>query len=239
MLWVGWFGFNAGSAVNSLDGRAGMAMINTHIAAAISGLSWILVEFFITKQPKLVGMLNGAVAGLVTITPACGWVDPTGAFFIGLIAGPVCYGGASIKHYFGYDDALDAFGIHGIGGITGGLLTGLFASRRINDVTDGAFYARDGGVQLAVQLFGIVVCTGWSLLITTLILLFVNATMGLRVTEAEEVEGIDPSFHGESLEKKDVVEERRFAAVPTTAPESMVVGESVQTEANIEMVGKI
>jgi len=106
-------------------------------------------------------------------------------------------------------------------------------------VTDGSFYARDGGVQLAVQLFDIVVCMGWTLLITTLILLFVNATMGLRVTEADKVEGIDSSFHGESLEKKDVVEEHRFTAVPTTAPESIVVGESVETEANIQMTGKL
>jgi len=231
MLWVGWFGFNAGSAVNSLDGRAGMAMINTHISAAIAALSWMLVEFFVTKQPKLVSMLNGAVAGLVTITPACGFVDPTGAFFIGLIAGPVCYGGSNLKHYFGYDDALDAFGIHGVGGITGGLLAGLFASRRINGVTDGLFYARDGGVQLAVQLFGIVVCMGWSLLITSLILLFVDATMGLRVSEAEEIEGIDSSFHGESLEKKEVVEERRFAAIPTDAPPQL--SDAVEIEATM------
>jgi len=199
LLWVGWFGFNGGSAVAAND-RAGMAMLCTHISAAVGALSWSLTEFLITGKPKVVGLISGVISGLVTITPACGYVEITGAFFIGLIAGPVCYGGSNLKHYFGYDDALDAFGVHAVGGILGGLLTGFFASAKICDL-NGVLYAKDssGGELLSYQVYAILFCIGWSGVISTVLLLALQYTVGLRVSSSEEDAGLDESYHGESM----------------------------------------
>jgi Amt family ammonium transporter len=120
MLWIGWFGFNAGSAV-AANNRAGMAILVTQIASATATISWMFTEWLHVKQPRVQGLVSGAIAGLVSVTPASGYIDQTGAFFIGLVAGPLCYGGIQLKHYLGYDDALDGFGVHGIGGIIGGI----------------------------------------------------------------------------------------------------------------------
>ena len=130
MLWVGWFGFNAGSA-NAANERAGYAILMTQIATATAALAWILTDWFYSKHPSVLGIISGAISGLVAITPASGYVDVNGAFFIGLLAGPLCYGGAQLKHYLGYDDSLDAFGVHAIGGIVGSLLTGFFVTSAV------------------------------------------------------------------------------------------------------------
>ena len=130
MLWVGWFGFNAGSA-NGANERAGYAILMTQIATATAALAWILTDWFYSKHPSVLGIISGAISGLVAITPASGYVDVNGAFFIGLLAGPLCYGGAQLKHYLGYDDSLDAFGVHAIGGIVGSLLTGFFVTSAV------------------------------------------------------------------------------------------------------------
>ena len=192
-LWVGWLGFNGGSSFGA-DEQATMAILNTQIAAAIAAFSWILTEYCINRRPTVLGMLNGAIAGLVSITPSAGYVDPTGAFFIGLISGPVCYYGITLKKQFGFDDALDAFGLHGIAGVYGGFMTGLFAK---NYGTKGAFYGN--GRQVALQLYGIVVCTGWSLFMTTILLFLVDVSIGLRVSLDTEKSGLDRSSHGEGL----------------------------------------
>ena len=195
MLWVGWFGFNAGSA-GSASPRAGMAMITTQISTSVSALTWMMTECIVRKQPSVLGMVSGCVAGLVAITPACGYVDPTGAFIIGLVAGPWCYAGAQIKHYLGYDDALDAFGVHATGGILGGLMTGLFARAHICGV-NGAFYGN--AHQLIYQIYGVLFAVGYSGCISYLLLKAVDLTMGLRVDPKHEIEGLDSSVHGESV----------------------------------------
>jgi Amt family ammonium transporter len=130
MLWVGWFGFNAGSAV-AANALAGTAMLNTQISTSMAALTWMFTEWIVKKKPSVLGMLSGAIAGLVCITPACGWVDQTGAFFIGVMAGPWCYGWAQVKNYAGYDDALDAFGVHATGGVLGAVLTGFFSTSTV------------------------------------------------------------------------------------------------------------
>src|SRR5262245_40102794 len=132
LLWVGWFGFNAGSEL-AADGLAGAAMMNTQVATAAAGLAWMVTEWFVAKKPSVLGIISGAVAGLVAVTPASGFVNPTGAFIIGIVAGILCYFAAvKVKHMFGYDDSLDAFGVHGVGGVIGALLTGVFADPDIN-----------------------------------------------------------------------------------------------------------
>jgi Amt family ammonium transporter len=193
LLWVGWIGFNGGSAFAAND-QAAIAILNTSVAASCAAFSWILMEYTITRQATVLGMINGSIAGLISITPAAGYVDPTGAFFIGLISGPVCYYGISLKKYFGIDDALDAFGLHGVAGIYGGFMTGLFAK---NYNTTGAFYGN--GLQLGLQIYGIVVCSGWSVFMTFLILIFVDSVIGLRISVDTEKTGLDRSFHGEGL----------------------------------------
>lgn len=200
MLWVGWFGFNAGSAGGAYD-RAGMALLTTQIATGLSTLSWMITEWLVRGQPSVQGTVSGAVAGLVAITPASGYVDQTGAFFIGLIAGPVCYFGAQLKHYLGYDDALDAFGVHAVGGIIGGILTGFFATAAVSGRPNGVFYTDThyGGRQLGIQLYAITFSVFWALILTFGILLVVDFTIGARVTEKEEEIGLDKSIHGESI----------------------------------------
>jgi Amt family ammonium transporter len=190
LLWVGWFGFNAGSA-GAADGRAGMAMLVTQLATAAAALGWMFAEWVSKGKPSVLGIASGAVAGLVAITPASGFVGPTPAVIIGVAAGVLCFIGAtSLKHALGYDDSLDAFGVHGIGGIIGALLTGVFVSREISGV--------DGSV--LVQFKGVAFTVVYGFVASFLILKIIDMTIGLRVSEEQEREGLDISLHGESIE---------------------------------------
>ena len=190
LLWVGWFGFNAGSAV-AADGRAGMAMLATQMATGAAALGWMFAEWVSKGKPSVLGIASGAVAGLVAITPASGFVGPTPAVVIGLVAGVVCFGAAtSLKHLFNYDDSLDAFGVHGVGGIIGALLTGVFVSKEISGM--------DGSVLIQAKGVGVTLVYGF--VVSYLILIIVDKTIGLRVTEEQEREGLDISLHGESIE---------------------------------------
>ncbi len=190
MLWVGWFGFNAGSAV-AADGRAGYAMMVTQIATAAAALAWMLAEWLGKGKPSVLGIASGAVAGLVAITPAAGFVNPVGALVIGIAAGVICFWGATmLKHMLKYDDSLDAFGVHGIGGIVGAILTGVFAVKDIG----GA----DGSVM--TQLLGVGVTVVYSGVMTFILLKVIDIAIGLRVTADEEREGLDIALHGERVE---------------------------------------
>jgi Amt family ammonium transporter len=190
LLWVGWFGFNAGSA-GAADGRAGMAMVATQIATAAAALSWMFTEWIIKGKPSVLGIASGAVAGLVAITPASGFVGPTPSVVIGIAAGVVCFFAAtSLKRALKYDDSLDAFGVHCVGGIIGALLTGVFASKEIS----GA----DGSV--ITQLWGVGTTLIYGFVMSFIILKVIDMTIGLRVTEDQEREGLDISLHGESVE---------------------------------------
>jgi len=197
LLWVGWFGFNAGSAV-AADGAAGMAMAVTQIATAAAAMSWMFAEWIVFKRPSILGIISGAVAGLVAITPASGFVDPMGALFIGLTAGVVCYvASTSIKHALGYDDSLDVFGIHGVGGIVGAILTGVFAVEAIGG-TPGLLEGNAG--QVIVQIEGIAATVAWSGLASFVILKIIDLVIGLRVEQSAEIEGLDVSLHGEVVQ---------------------------------------
>jgi Amt family ammonium transporter len=197
MLWVGWFGFNAGSAV-AANGSAGMAMAVTQIATAAAAISWMIIEWIARGKPSVLGIVSGAVAGLVAITPASGYVDPAGALVIGLVAGLVCYWGAVVlKPKFGYDDSLDVFGVHGLGGITGAILTGVFAVEAIGG-TPGLLEGNAG--QVLIQLEGIFATIVYCAIVTFILLKVVGAVMGLRVDEEEEVTGLDYSLHGETVQ---------------------------------------
>jgi Amt family ammonium transporter len=190
LLWVGWFGFNAGSAV-AADGRAGMAMIATQIATAAAALGWMFVEWIVKRKPSVLGIASGAVAGLVAITPASGFVGPGPAIVIGAVAGVACFFAAtSLKSALGYDDSLDAFGVHCIGGIIGALLTGVFASKEIS--------GSDGSV--LTQLWGVGATLIYGFTVSLIILKVIDMTIGLRVTEDQEREGLDISLHGERVE---------------------------------------
>ncbi|OVE46512.1 ammonium transporter [Chromobacterium violaceum] len=190
MLWVGWFGFNAGSA-GAADGRAGMAMVTTQVATAMAALAWMFAEWIAKKKPSVLGIASGAVAGLVAITPAAGFVDVKGALAIGLAAGVICFWGATgLKHMMGYDDSLDAFGVHGVGGILGALLTGVFAVKDIGGA-DGS---------LATQALGVGVTIVYCGVVTFILLKLVDIVLGLRVAEDEEREGLDLVLHGERVE---------------------------------------
>ncbi len=196
MLWVGWFGFNAGSAL-AADGRAGMAMLATQIATATAAMSWLLVEWLAKGKPSVLGIISGAVAGLVAITPASGFVAPTGALVIGLVSGVVCYWGAtSLKRMLGYDDSLDAFGVHGVGGIVGAILTGVFAQEAIGG-TAGLLEGNPG--QVWTQVYGIIATIVYSAIGTAVILKVVDVVMGLRVDEDVERDGLDLALHGETV----------------------------------------
>ena len=196
LLWVGWFGFNAGSAV-AADGRAGMAMLATQIAAAAATLSWMAAEWILRKKPSVLGAISGAIGGLVAITPAAGFVGPGGALMIGLISGVVCFWGATgLKHALKYDDSLDAFGVHGVGGIVGAILTGVFAVEAIGG-TPGLLEGNGG--QVLTQLYGIVATIVWTAVASFILLKLIDLVIGLRVTPDEEREGLDLSLHGESI----------------------------------------
>lgn len=196
MLWVGWFGFNAGSAL-AANGLAGMAMLNTQIAAAAAALTWMASEWIMRGKPSLVGISCGAVAGLVAITPAAGFVDPSGALIIGLLAGAVCLiGGTYLKHTLGYDDSLDVVGVHGIGGLLGALMTGVLA---VEAVGGKSGLVEGNAAQLMTQVMGAAITIGYSALVTTLILVVVNLLVGLRVSQRDEDTGLDLSTHGEKV----------------------------------------
>jgi Amt family ammonium transporter len=190
LLWVGWFGFNAGSAV-AADGRAGMAMVVTQLATAVAALAWMFTEWMVKGKPSVLGIASGAVAGLVAITPASGFVGVTGAFVIGIAAGVLCFFAATtVKKAFGYDDSLDAFGVHCIGGIVGALLTGVFNVKDISGA-DGDFLVQLGAVCTTLVYTGVG---------SFIILKVIDMVVGLRVSEEEEREGLDISLHGERVE---------------------------------------
>ncbi|MDH4584113.1 ammonium transporter [Pseudomonas sp. BN415] len=193
MLWVGWFGFNAGSAV-AANGTAGMAMLVTQIATAAAALGWMFAEWLTHGKPSALGIASGVVAGLVAITPAAGTVGPMGALIIGLVAGVVCYFCAtSLKRKLGYDDSLDAFGVHGIGGIVGALLTGVFAAPALG----GFGTVEDIGAQLLIQFEGVAFTVVYTGIVTFVILKVLDVVMGLRVNEEEETVGLDLAQHNE------------------------------------------
>jgi len=192
LLLVGWIGFNAGSAW-AADAIASIALLNTVLAAFAASLTWKIVEVIEKRKASLIGVLSGLVAGLVAITPAAGFVDPKGAVIIGAIAGPACYiSSVWIKKLLGYDDSLDAFGIHGAGGVVGALLTGVFATTAVNSLSEGA--------NIPTQAIGLAWTIAWSAVATFIILIICKFTTGLRVSEAAETEGLDTHLHGEVLD---------------------------------------
>ena len=194
MLWVGWFGFNAGSAL-AADGAAGMAMLVTQISTGTAALAWMCIEWIRYGKPSVLGIVTGAVAGLVAITPASGSVGPMGALAIGLASGAICFWGAtSLKHRLGYDDSLDAFGVHGIGGIVGCLLTGIFAAQGLG----GMGMDKSIASQLGAQFISLIVTILWSGILSFVILKAVDRFVGLRVKYNDEREGLDLALHNES-----------------------------------------
>jgi Amt family ammonium transporter len=199
LLWVGWFGFNAGSAV-AANGNAGMAMAVTQIATATAALAWMFAEWAVKGKPSVLGIISGAVAGLVAITPASGFVDPRGALVIGIAAGVVCYWATTgLKHAMGYDDSLDAFGVHGIGGTVGALLTGVFAVAWVGG--DGKSGLIDGNPhQVVIQLYGIACTIVYDAVASFILLKLVDFAIGLRVETDVEREGLDLAIHGEVVQ---------------------------------------
>lgn len=213
MMWLAWFGLTAGCAFGA-NFNTGYAMLATQIAASVGALSWWLTEWAVTREPTVVGFISGALAGLVCITPGSGCVDMTGAFFIGLFAGPLCYGGSLLKRFFGFDDALDAFGVHAIGGMVGGIATGFFATDQVvmtpqgglleGTSVQGVYYSgfHHGGAQLAAQVCGVLFAIGWPFFWSYLIAWVLEKTIGLRVSREVEKVGLDWAIHGETLSRR-------------------------------------
>ncbi|MGB3809575.1 MAG: ammonium transporter [Parvibaculum sp.] len=200
LLWVGWFGFNAGSEL-AADGRASFAMVATQVATGTAALGWMFAEWIVHKKPTLLGMCSGAVAGLVAITPAAGFVTPSGALWIGLAAGVICFiASTSVKRALGYDDALDVFGVHGVGGIVGAVLTGVFATMAVTGATTPVGGIDGNWAQIMVQIKGIGFTLVWSGIGTFVLLMITKAFFGLRVTPQEEIEGLDINLHGETVQ---------------------------------------
>ncbi|MEA5097380.1 MAG: ammonium transporter [Burkholderiaceae bacterium] len=208
LLWVGWFGFNAGSALEAND-TAALAFINTLLATAAATCSWVIAEWVIKRKPSLLGASSGAVAGLVAVTPACGFIGPMGALIMGLLAGCVClWGVPGLKKLLGADDSLDVFGVHGVGGILGALLTGVFAAPSLGG--QGIFdYVTNAGStdaysiagQLWIQFQAVITCVIWSAIVSFIAYKIVDLIIGLRVSEEDEREGLDLTTHGESAYK--------------------------------------
>ncbi|MGD9843296.1 MAG: ammonium transporter [Steroidobacteraceae bacterium] len=202
MLWMGWFGFNAGSALEA-GATAGLAFFNTLVGTAVAGTAWMLTEWIVKGKPSLLGVCSGIVAGLVAVTPACGWVGPMGAFVICAVAGVGCFFSATkLKHMLGYDDALDAFGVHCIGGIIGALGTGIFVNPALGgtgvwDYTAEAVAPYDFGVQMSAQLWAIGTALVWSGLVALVIMLALKYTIGVRSSDEDQEEGLDLADHGE------------------------------------------
>ena len=191
LLWFGWFGFNAGSAL-SAGGSAALAFTTTQTAAAAGALSWLLVEWRLAGKPSALGAASGIVAGLVVITPAAGFVTPGWALVMGLMAGAVCYGGVMLKHKIGYDDSLDAFGVHGVGGAFGAIATGIFATVGVGSLLTGDVH------QLWVQIIGVLAAGAYAVTVTAILLWILKKTIGLRVSRDEEIIGLDQTLHSES-----------------------------------------
>jgi ammonium transporter, Amt family len=198
LLWVGWFGFNAGSAVTA-GYNAGMAAAATQIATAAAAMGWMMAEWVINRKPSVLGMISGAVAGLVAITPASGFVNPMGALIIGLTAGVVCYFSAVwVKKWFGYDDALDTWGVHGVGGALGAIMTGMFASNAINPLAKGWLIDGNAG-QMMIQFYDVAAVFVYCAVVTFIILKILDIVIGIRVSKEVEVEGLDINLHGETI----------------------------------------
>ena len=196
LLWFGWFGFNAGSALTA-GGLAGQAFINTNTAAAAAMISWIIIDYLKTGKPTVLGAISGAIAGLVAITPAAGFVTVQAAVIIGLVTSVVSYFAISyLKPKLGYDDALDVVGIHGMSGLWGALATGLFAAPFVNELGTGLFYGNPG--QLLTQIIAVVVVAAYSFVATLVIGKIIDIVMGLRVEDKEEIEGLDITQHEET-----------------------------------------
>jgi Amt family ammonium transporter len=197
LLWVGWFGFNAGSAVTA-GLQAGMAMLVTHMATSAAGFTWMIVEWMMRGKPTVIGIATGAVAGLVAITPASGFVGPLGSLAIGIAAGVFCYWGCTgLKHMLGYDDALDAFGVHAVGGIVGALLTGVFA---IEQYGGTAGVLEGNPVQFINQCIGVAIVFIYDAVVSLVLLWVINLLIGLRVKPETEREGLDLALHGETVQ---------------------------------------
>jgi Amt family ammonium transporter len=203
LLWFGWFGFNAGSNLEA-NGYAVLAFGNTVFATAVAAVTWLFAEWILKGKPSLLGILSGAIAGLVAITPACGFVGINGALVIGLASGAICFFAvAYLKNMLGYDDALDAFGIHAVGGIVGAILTGIF----VDPALGGAGYVTDGWVgptfgydsgQIWIQIKAVLIAVVWSAVVSAVILTVLKYTIGLRVSAETESTGLDLSEHGET-----------------------------------------
>jgi Amt family ammonium transporter len=196
LLWFGWFGFNAGSAL-AAGQSAALAFVTTHVAAGAAALAWSIAEWKHRGRPTLLGIVSGLVAGLVAITPAAGFVSPAASLAIGFIAGVLCYASVLLKDKLRYDDSLDAWGIHGVGGMVGALLTGVFARKALNPAGNDGLLAGNPGL-LAKQALGLLAAGAWAVIITIILLKLVDKLVGLRVTEDDEHEGLDITQHGES-----------------------------------------
>jgi len=198
LLWVGWFGFNAGSAA-AANAAAGMAAAATQIATAAASLAWMGAEWVVGRKPSVLGMISGAVAGLVAITPASGFVDAQGALLVGTLAGAVCYvSSVWVKRWLGYDDALDAWGVHGVGGALGAMLTGALAKSAVNPLGHGWIF--DGNSrQMLVQLCDVAATFAYCGIATFAILKAIDLAIGLRVAPEVEIEGLDINLHGETV----------------------------------------
>ena len=225
LLWFGWFGFNAGSAGGSagatdfgedeFNGLASTAFINTHLAACMAAFTWAILEKIFDHAPTAAGAASGVVAGLVAITPACGFVLPWHSVIIGAIVSPFCYGAIKLKNFLGVDDTLDAWGIHGVGGIVGAFCTGLFATPQVNSLYAGAFYGFD--LLLGYEVAACVVSASFSFVLSLVILLALDSTIGLRIPETAEVEGIDMSEHGGKAYDGGATTEIGFSVTPAAA----------------------
>ncbi len=199
LLWVGWFGFNAGSAV-AANGNAGMAMAVTQIATAVAALAWMFTEWVVKGKPSVLGIISGAVAGLVGITPASGFVLPSGAIAIGIAVGVLCFFSATtMKNFFGYDDSLDAFGVHAVGGTIGAILTGVFATMAVTGSKTPVGLIDGHPQQVLLQVFGVGVTVVYCAIVSYILLKLVDAVIGLRVDEAAERDGLDLTLHGETV----------------------------------------
>jgi Amt family ammonium transporter len=215
LLWFGWFGFNGGSALAS-NGLAALAFSNTHLAAATGAVAWGLVEAIRVKKVTMLGVASGLVAGLVGITPAAGYVSPMAAMAIGLAAGVVCYGGVMLKGKFGYDDTLDAFGVHGVGGALGALLTGVFAAKAFNPGGGDGLLLGGTGV-FVTQVIGVAAAAAYAGIVSLVLLKLVDLVIGLRVTPDVEREGLDIPLHGESGYELDAGISSHVAEEPAAA----------------------
>jgi Amt family ammonium transporter len=194
LLWVGWFGFNAGSNLEA-TGIAVLALLNTILATAAAALAWMLIETLVTKKPSMLGIASGAIAGLVAVTPAAGLIGPMGSIILGAIGGIACFFAVtSLKKALGYDESLDVFGIHGVGGIVGAIGTGIFVSPALGGVGVDGY---DMGSQVTTQTLGVLVAIGWSGTVSFVLFKLIDLTIGLRVKEEDEREGLDTTSHGE------------------------------------------